>query len=199
MLGSSSATGIEARKTVAMTRARRRPSRLLGRHLRQAGAVRVRRHQHPGQVERVEDDRSGVSTVAPEDLRAEGKEGDPAEVEEVEADQAPVEADDAGEEAVVNHPEAPDDSEADRVCEKVLALFPEDLGEVIAVDVLRHAEVEHEQRFRDRENAVAECNDARELNLILLSPPNRPLSRHGPMIETPRDGTAIPRMTRAPA
>jgi hypothetical protein len=82
---------------------------------------------------------------------------------------------------VVNHPEAPDDGEADRVCDEVLALFPEDLVEIIAMDVLRHAEVEHEQRDRDREDAVAEGDDARELDLVLLPPLCCPLSRHSPM------------------
>ena len=140
-----------------------------------AGATRVGEHQHPdqddaGEVGRVEDDRGGVVAVVAEHLAAERDQHDPGEVEEVEAEQPAVEAGHFGEEAVMDDPEAADHREAERVGEEVLALVPEDVAEVVAMEVLGDAEVEDQQRDRDREDAVAEGDDPRELDLVLLPP-----------------------------
>jgi hypothetical protein len=56
-------------------------------------------------------------------------------------------------------------------------------------DVLGHAQVEHQQRDRDREDPVAEGDDARELDLVLFPLLCRLRPRHAPIIETARDGT----------
>jgi hypothetical protein len=128
--------------------------------------------------------------VVAEDLTAERDQHDPGEVKEVESDQAPVKAGHVAEEAVVDDPEATDHREAEPVGEEVLALVPQDRPEVVVADVLGHAEIEHQQRDRDREDPVAEGDDARELDLVFLPLLGRLRSRHGPIIEFGRDGTA---------
>jgi hypothetical protein len=128
--------------------------------------------------------------VVAEDLAAEGDQHDPGEVEEVEHDQAPVEANDVAEEAVVDEPETADYGEADRVSEEVLALVPQRFAELAVGDAGLNAKLQDQQGDRDREDAVAEGDDARELDLVLLPLLRRLDTRHGPIIEAGRDGTA---------
>jgi hypothetical protein len=90
----------------------------------------------------------------------------------------------------VDDPEPADHREADPVGEEVLALTPERVGEAFAVQVGRYVQIEDEQRDRDREDAVAEGDDPRELDLVLLTPLRRARPRHRPIIEPRRDGTA---------
>jgi hypothetical protein len=54
---------------------------------------------------------------------------------------------------------------------------------------------EHEQRDRDREHTVAEGDDARELDLVLLPLPCLSFARHRGIIEIALDGTAGPPAT----
>ena len=193
--GLKRATRIESRKIPAIARRRALPRpRLLGRDLAQAGAPGVGEEQDAGeddadQVDRVEDDGGLRPTVVTEDLAAEGDQHDPGEVEEVEHDQAPVEAGDVAEEAVVDEPEAADHGEADRVGEEVPPLFQQRFAEIVVGDSGLHPQLQDQQRDRDREDAVAEGDDARELNLVLVPLLGGIDARHDPIIKAGRDGT----------
>ena len=71
----------------------------------------------------------------------------------------------------MDEPEAADHGEADRVGEEVFALVPERVVESApSVRPGSIAEVQHQQRDRDREDPVAEGDDPRELDLVLLPP-----------------------------
>jgi hypothetical protein len=80
-----------------------------------------------------------------------------------------VVAEDLAAERDQHDPKAADHREAERVRQQILPLVPERVGEVVAGDVLRHLEIEHQQRDRDREDAVAEGDDPRELDLVLVA------------------------------
>ena len=128
---------------------------------------------------------------SPSTLLLKGMQDDPGEVEDVEREQAAVEAGHLAEEAMVDDPEAPDHGEAERVGEQVLALVPERLGRRFRpAQMLGDVERQHQQRDRDREDAVAEGDDPRELDLVPLPPLRVPLPGHAGIIAAGRDGTA---------
>ena len=60
------------------------------------------------------------------------------------------------------------------------------------------AEVEHQQRDRDREDPVAEGDDPPELDLVLLPPLRRPLSSHARIMSPGRDGTETRSLLECP-
>ena len=67
---------------------------------------------------------------------------------------------------MVGEPEAGGDCEREEVGEELLGAFAEQLAQVAT---RRDLEAEHEQRDRDREHAVAEGDDAAELDLGLVA------------------------------
>ena len=168
--------------------------------LGEAGLAGIDRHPQPHQrdpaeVDRVEDHRRRFAAMIAENLGAEREQHDPGEVEDVERQQSPVEAGDAGEEAVMVDPVATDHGEADRVGDQVVSLVPERVGEGFVSEVLGDAQGQHQQRDRDREDAVAEGNDAGELDLVAIAPARVPRPRHPGIIADGRDGI-VPRGER---
>src|SRR5689334_21192300 len=101
----------------------------------------------------------------------------------------------------MDEPKAADHSEADRLGEQVFMLVPKRPPELAVAGMLDiDRDVVDQQRDRDREDAVAEGDDPRELDLVLLSTLRSLRSGYSEIIEIVRDGTArgfLPRMPRA--
>ncbi len=124
-------------------------------------------HQaHGGHREREDDEGDRVTLVLPDKRRREGKEGDEAEVDEVLRQQAAVDASEPREEPVVRQPVAADhverDGKADDLGEDVLERLEHVAGAAAIHGKPRHVDLEDEQRHRDREDRVAEVDDAAE-------------------------------------
>jgi hypothetical protein len=115
----------------------------------------------------------------------------------VQPHQPPIEGPHFAEEAMVDEPEAGDDGEADRVGEQRFALLPKRVGDFAVSQVRFNRDVEDQQGDRDREDAVAEGDDPRELDLVLL-PRLRRLgpTAHPGIIEPGCDGTSRPARRR---
>ena len=163
----------------------------------QPGPPRVPAHpladQHDrGEVRRVEHDDREHSPVLTQHLAGERDQHQEAEVQHVQPDQPVVERPHLAEERVVDEPEASDHREADRVGEQRFVLFPERVGDFAVLQVVRDPERQHQQRDRDREHPVAEGDDARELDLVLLPLLRLPLARHRRILAIALDGTAGP-------
>ena len=68
-------------------------------------------------------------------------------------------------------------------------LFPERVADFPVLQIVRDPQGQHQQRDRDREDPVAEGDDAPELELVALPLLRYPLARHPPIIQIGLDGT----------
>jgi hypothetical protein len=125
---------------------------------------------------RVHGHRQRVVEVLAEERGRERHEGDEAEIEEIEVDEPAIERAHQGAHLVVSDPVAADHREADRAADELLGPVVEGVGEVAdavhAADLARrgHRDPDHQQGGRDREQAVAERQHARELLAPALEP-----------------------------
>ena len=116
----------------------------------------------------VEDDRAAGAVVVAEDRRREGQEGDAHEEEQIYPDQALIEARDVAEDAVMRHPEDPDDEKTEDEAEHLRPAVEERVADVLGRG--GDAELDHEQRDRDRHDRVTEEDQALELHGATIIP-----------------------------
>jgi len=130
-------------------------------------------HCDEDRTKSVDDERRG-GTLLGEDVPADqrgGKRDDPNgdQQQEVQVQKSPVDAPAVLEEGVVIHPDDADGEEAHEVG-GIRWPQPDERGAQIG-RVLGHAELEYEERCRDREDAVAECFEPTRAHTSSLNEP----------------------------